>query len=78
MSPIPPVLDTSAAPEHALGADAVLARLETSAGGLTGRAAADRLAAHGPNKLAEAKPDPAWKRHVTASRAGESAEGAPA
>jgi magnesium-transporting ATPase (P-type) len=41
---------------HALPASEVLAKLESSAQGLTSAQAAERLARHGPNALPEAKP----------------------
>jgi magnesium-transporting ATPase (P-type) len=47
---------------HALEPEAVLARLEADADGLSSGQARQRLEQHGPNRLAEAPPVPAWRR----------------
>ena len=53
---------------HALPADAVAGLLSSDArAGLTDAEAAQRLLAHGPNRLAEAPPRPAWKATSSAT-----------
>jgi magnesium-transporting ATPase (P-type) len=47
---------------HAEPVEAALARWHASAAGLTAADAAARLARHGPNRLAQAAPVPAWRR----------------
>src|SRR5688500_5834226 len=48
---------------HALPAEAGVAKLSTDAGaGLTTAAAAERLARFGKNELAQAPPEPWWRR----------------
>ncbi len=50
---------------HAAAADDVLSQLGTDrAAGLTGQRAAELLAEHGKNQLAEAPPTPAWQRFL--------------
>jgi len=62
MMPDKTVNTVSKTPEHARSSDAVLAGLHTSAQGLSGQLAQERLAQHGPNRLAEAPPPSAWVR----------------
>jgi len=50
---------------HALSAEAAAAELSvTPAGGLSAAVAADRLVRHGPNRLAEKMPRPAWLKFL--------------
>ena len=56
----PPNLSNDGAAWHCVGADDALARLGTSARGLSVADAAKRLAEHGPNELREAAPISAW------------------
>jgi Ca2+-transporting ATPase len=51
-------------PWHALPATQVSRELATDAAGLTANEAAARLAAHGPNRLAEKPPRPAWRKFL--------------
>jgi Ca2+-transporting ATPase len=52
-------------PWHALSADESVDRLKSDAvNGLTGNAARQRLADHGPNRLAERAPRPAWLKFL--------------
>ena len=52
-----------AEPPHAVDAGAVVRTLGTDAdSGLTGAAAAERLARYGPNELAQEPPEPWWRR----------------
>ncbi|MDP1735467.1 MAG: cation-translocating P-type ATPase [Sulfuritalea sp.] len=51
-------------PWHALPAAQIARELATDAGGLTADEAAARLAAHGPNRLAEKSPRPAWLKFL--------------
>ncbi len=51
-------------PWHALPAAQVARELATDAAGLTADEAAARLAAHGPNRLAEKPPRPAWLKFL--------------
>ena len=62
--------DASEAPPpwHALAADEVLARLESSPQGLTGAEAAARLRRYGPNALVVARPQPWWRLLVAQFR----------
>ncbi|WP_223637793.1 HAD-IC family P-type ATPase [Corallococcus sp. EGB] len=50
-----------AVPWHALLPEAVLERLSATEQGLTGEAARERLARHGPNALERSRPVSAWK-----------------
>ena len=52
-------------PWHALSADESVDRLKSDAvNGLTWNAARQRLADHGPNRLAEATPRPVWRKFL--------------
>ncbi len=51
-------------PWHHLPAEAVLEALDASAAGLQGEQVAPRRAAHGPNRLAERPPRPAWLKFL--------------
>ena len=55
-----PFDSASRQPWHTLPAAAVLAALDTDAGGLSAAEAARRLAAHGANRLPEARTTPLW------------------
>jgi Ca2+-transporting ATPase len=59
--PGPLVAAKGGAPWHAVSTDEVLARLESSPGGLTDAEAGRRLAHWGPNALRAAPPASAWK-----------------
>ncbi|WP_119355387.1 cation-transporting P-type ATPase [Azohydromonas sediminis] len=61
-SPSPSTAQAAATPWHALGADETLRVLGTQVHGLSSDEARARLARHGPNRLAEAKPPSAWAR----------------
>jgi len=50
---------------HSLTAAEVLAALDAQPEGLTSDAAAQRLAAHGPNAIPDPPADPAWKRFLS-------------
>ncbi len=61
MDPTTPTRDPDL-PWHALPPGEVLAALDADPSGLTAAEARQRLARHGPNRLAEAPPVPAWRR----------------
>ncbi|MEY2965952.1 MAG: hypothetical protein RLY50_2, partial [Actinomycetota bacterium] len=63
MTPTPTMSEAREAP-HALDTHDVLALLGSTDEGLSSSAAARAREIHGPNRLAEAPPTPAWKRFV--------------
>ena len=58
-APVPP---TASTPWHALSAEVALSRLRSAPTGLSPDDAAQRLAAHGPNRLTGATRPGAWRR----------------
>ena len=62
MMPLNPISSSPSLPHHAQPTEQVLAGLQTQDQGLSPQQALDRLAQHGPNRLAEVKPPSAWVR----------------
>ena len=60
--PLPEATATTTAPWHALPVDDALSQLRSAPTGLSPDDAAQRLAAHGPNRLAGAARPGAWRR----------------
>jgi calcium-translocating P-type ATPase len=62
MMPLNPISSSPSLPHHAQPTEQVLAGLQTQDQGLSQQQALERLAQHGPNRLAEVKPPSAWVR----------------
>ena len=65
MTPTATDRDSALLAPHAAPTTDVLDALETTYDGLTSESAASLLSTHGPNRLAEAPPTPAWKRFLS-------------